>query len=412
MAGMKQGSREHKMEVSNGVYPVSSCVASCMREMLALAVCSTGRLLGHVGLTMPPPIAVSTSLQRLRSKKAEINKAVGVYEVSLKVVEDLTKEAVEIVEKDPDGNQDLLATLSRAKDVFDGEVRPADQRVFDHELAVVSLSQGIERLQDEVRAGFDAATRTEGGALKMVTGLVQRQIPAMKELRKGQQRAESVLKQVHSKTVAGHAQMGGQLTSIMGMLQKLVDRDETGGSAAKSISAQIATPLRKVGGEGEKDARTPDVDASGQSRFDAYTVEASAEAEKSLSLAGFQTPTGSKGPATQNLPPPLALTFLSGGAKSLSTSPIVGCHALSSAFSRVREPLATLSSNAPSSTRLRRSGNGMAGGTALEMRGQVLVMETQPEGLSRPLLHRHSLTHSLSLSRSFSCSNACSAAQR
>ena len=45
MAGMKQGSREHKMEVSNGVYPVSSCLASCMREMLALAVCSTGRLL-------------------------------------------------------------------------------------------------------------------------------------------------------------------------------------------------------------------------------------------------------------------------------------------------------------------------------------------------------------------------------
>ncbi len=136
------------------------------------------------------------------------------------------KEAVEIVEKDPGGNQDLLAKLSHVKDVFDGEARPADQRVFDQELAVVSLSQVIERLQDEVRAGFDAARSTEGGALKMVTGLVQRQMPAMKELRKGQQRVESVLKQVHSKTVTDHAEMGGQLTSIMGMRQKLVDRDE------------------------------------------------------------------------------------------------------------------------------------------------------------------------------------------
>ncbi len=45
MVGMKQGSREHAMEVSNGVYPVSSSAASCMCEMLALTVCSTGRLL-------------------------------------------------------------------------------------------------------------------------------------------------------------------------------------------------------------------------------------------------------------------------------------------------------------------------------------------------------------------------------
>jgi hypothetical protein len=249
---------------------------------------------------------VSTSLKRLKSKKAEIIKAVGAYEASLKVVEDVMKEAVEIVEKDPGGNQDLLATLSQTKDVFDGETRPTDQRVFEQELAVVSLSQLIERLPDEVRAGFDAARSTEGGTLKMVTGLVQQQMPAMRELRKGQQRVESVLKQVHSKTVAGHAQMGGQLTSIMGLLQKLVTRDETGVSAAKSISAQIATPLQTAGGEGEKDTVTPDIDASGQVRFDEFTAVASAEAEKSLPLAGFQTPTAdsNKEPATDNLPPP------------------------------------------------------------------------------------------------------------
>jgi hypothetical protein len=128
---------------------------------------------------------VSTSLRRLKSKKAEIIKAVGLYEASLKLVEDVMKEAVEIVEEDPGGNQDLLATLSQAKDVFDGEARPADQRVFEQELAVVSLSQLIERLQDEVRGGFDAARSTEGGALKMVTGLVQQQMPAMRELLQG-----------------------------------------------------------------------------------------------------------------------------------------------------------------------------------------------------------------------------------
>ncbi len=107
---------------------------------------------------------------------------------------------------------------------------------------------------------------------------------------------------MHSKTVAGHAQMGGQLTSIMGLLQKLVTRDETGVSAAKSISAKIVTPLKTAGGEGEKDTVTPDIDASGQGPFDEFTTVAPAEAEKSLSLAGFQTPTArsSKEPATDN----------------------------------------------------------------------------------------------------------------
>jgi hypothetical protein len=41
MTGMVQSNRAHVMEKVNGVYPVSSCVASCMCEMLALAVWST-----------------------------------------------------------------------------------------------------------------------------------------------------------------------------------------------------------------------------------------------------------------------------------------------------------------------------------------------------------------------------------
>ncbi len=53
MAGMVQGSRAHAMEKANGVYPVSSYVASCMCEMLALAVCST-RLLTR-GTNSPAP---------------------------------------------------------------------------------------------------------------------------------------------------------------------------------------------------------------------------------------------------------------------------------------------------------------------------------------------------------------------
>ena len=45
MAGTVPGTRELAIALANGVYPVSSCVASCMCEMLALTVCSTGRLL-------------------------------------------------------------------------------------------------------------------------------------------------------------------------------------------------------------------------------------------------------------------------------------------------------------------------------------------------------------------------------
>ncbi len=50
------------------------------------------------------------------------------------------KEDVEIVEEDPGGNQDFLATLSQAKDVFDGEARPGDKLfpVRGKELRVVA----------------------------------------------------------------------------------------------------------------------------------------------------------------------------------------------------------------------------------------------------------------------------------
>jgi hypothetical protein len=55
------------------------------------------------------------------------------------------KEAVEIVEEDPGGNQDFLATLSQAKDVFDGEARPGDKLfpVRGKELRVVQQSRQI-----------------------------------------------------------------------------------------------------------------------------------------------------------------------------------------------------------------------------------------------------------------------------
>ena len=82
------------------------------------------------------------------------------------------KEAVEIIRNDPAGNRDLLTTLSQVKDVFAGDARPGVQRVAAAELTVMSLSNVVERLQDEMRSNFNAARGTEGRALRMVTGLV------------------------------------------------------------------------------------------------------------------------------------------------------------------------------------------------------------------------------------------------
>jgi hypothetical protein len=90
------------------------------------------------------------SAGRLKSKTTEIKKAVGVYEASLKTVEDVMKEAVEIVKNDPGGNRDLLTTLSTVKHVFDGDVRPGDKRVADQELAVMSISNVIECRADSL----------------------------------------------------------------------------------------------------------------------------------------------------------------------------------------------------------------------------------------------------------------------
>jgi hypothetical protein len=235
-----------------------------------------------VRLNLPPPNPVIYSAGRLKSKTTEIKKAVGVYEASLKTVEDVMKEAVEIVKNDPGGNRDLLTTLSTVKHVFDGDVRPGDKRVADH----------------------------EDGALRMATGLVQEQIPSMRELHKGQARVESGLKEVIAKTVAGNAQLGGQLNNILGMIQQLLPPDNSGVSAAKSSAGKTVTPVHTAGGE-EIIPETPAADPNGQGRFDEFPAILSTEADQALSGAGFPTPTAGsrKVLPSARLPQPRQLAF-------------------------------------------------------------------------------------------------------
>lgn len=195
--------------------------------------------------------------KRLKSMRGEVKKAQGHYEASLKAVEAVMKEAVEIVNRDPQSNHNLLTTLAGAKEVFAGEDRPSDQRIADQEYAVLSLTNVVDLLVQEVRNGFTTARSTEGGALAMVTGLVGEQRTDMRELQRATGRIEGGLGKVMAKTVEGNAQLGGQLKIIVSMLQQILP-PSVGGVLPVKSAAKTDTPLGSP--VREEIPETPDAD--------------------------------------------------------------------------------------------------------------------------------------------------------